>query len=109
MKYLKKYENFETPKNCYWKVRTDTPYFEISLGKIGITEDEQEDFIVHKEFLDKNKFIYIGLEFVGIGTQYFYAENPDCFKKYSFNGEVKITPEEVKEWQLKNDANKYNL
>ena len=53
MKYLKTYESYEKPKNCYWKVRTDTPYYEISLDKMGMVEDEKEDFMQMRETEDE--------------------------------------------------------
>ena len=117
MKYIKTYEKYEKPKNTYWKIRTDIPYFEISLDRIGMVEDEETTYIRmrNEKHLINKKYIYIGLNYdintTGtIGSEFYWANDTNPFvNDYEYDGEIEITPEEIEEWHLKNDANKYNL
>jgi hypothetical protein len=124
MKYIKTYEAKkktlheewnETPKNIYWKVRTDTPYFEISLIKMGMTKDEQKEYLDpnFRKYFNKFKYLYFALCFEGIGSNYYHDVDNSIFHKnnYEYSGEIEkeITEEEIEEWKLQNDATKYNL
>ena len=118
MKYLKTYESYEKPKNCYWKVRTDTPYFEISLDKMGMVEDEKLDYIQMRDDnnLINQEYVYVALNYdiniTGtIGSEFYYDNYSRAFDDYEYLGEIEkeITPEDIEEWHLKNDAKRYNL
>jgi len=106
------YESYEKPKNCYWKVRTDTPYYEISLDKMGMVEDEKENFMQIRETEDE-KYVYIGLDFnVGMGSEFHFDNTSSAFfNEYEYLGEIEkeITSEDIEKWELENDAKKYNL
>ena len=109
MKYLKL-----ILENEFWKVRTDTPYFEISLEKIGMTKDEQEEYenlVISERYFNNRKYFYIGLKCEGIGSNYYYGFEKSDFKNYIYSGEIEkeITSEDIEKWKLKNDVNKYNL
>ncbi len=46
MKYIKLFELLELEQySKYWKIRTDTPYYNISLDKIKMPKDIQEDYL----------------------------------------------------------------
>ena len=81
MKYLKAYEGYGNLENCYWKVRTTTPHFEISLDKMGMVEDEKEDFIQmrdEKYRVVNQDYVYIALNYNGgmwqgtVGSEFYY-------------------------------------
>lgn len=112
MKYIRLFEQDKKPENEFWKVRTDTPYYEISLDKMGMTEDEKEYFLYDREMYFKRKHIYIGLEWEGIGSNYYYGIDMNAFSTgYKYSGEIEdeITQEDIEKWIFENDINKYNL
>jgi len=107
MKYIKKFEDFENKiipgVNVYWKVRTDSPYYEISLEKIGMNDDEIENFLeMRPDFNDS--VVYIELCWEGIGSNYYWADSVISFidDDPKYLGEVEIVPEEI-------EGRKYNL
>ena len=56
---------------------------------------------------EDEKYVYIGLEFVGMGSE-FYLDNDDStfFNEYEYLGEIEkeITSEDIEKWELENDA-----
>jgi len=108
MKHLKYFEEqIDYSKDKYWKLNSDSPYYEISLKKIGMNEEEQKDFISHRNFWkDKQNFIYIVIHYDTtiaqlVGHEYCWAEKESQVQG-EYMGEVKVTPEEIL-------TNKYNL
>ena len=108
MKYLKTYEEkIDYSKDKYWKLNSLSPYYEISLKKIGMNKEEQKDFISHRNFWkDKQDFIYIIIHYNTpiaelVGHEYCWAEEA-FHMQGEYMGEVKVTQEEIIE-------NKYNL
>lgn len=115
MKYIKTYEIHEN-KNKYWKVRTDSPYYEISLKNIGMSKDEEDTFL---KLRDNNNFqnrpvIYIEYWFDRPNTRespYVWThgslenetENP------TYMGEVEISPEDIEEYEIITNSKKYNI
>ena len=106
---------FEKPVNEYWKVRTENPWFDISLDKIGVTEDEKEYYRNEIKFYIGNKYVYIGLDYnantitSGIGSEYYISVAKEDFDGYVYQGEPLITQEEIEKWHFENDTKKYNL
>lgn len=117
MKYIKLFEEqHKTPDNEYWKVRTDTPYFEISIDKIGMTEDEKKEYLEYRRIgvsSFEKKYIYLGIQYgIGAGSAFYFAEDPNPFKSdktFKFSGEPEITTEDLEKWNFENTVNKYNL
>lgn len=128
MKYLKYFEN--NTNKTFWLVRTKMPYFEIALKKLNMTKAFITLFI-NSEHIKKSKiskiFIPIG---VGNKSTYYNASNKeynyntnettkkDFFKEskedlesqgFKYMGEVKISKQDLLDWEMENKAKKYNL
>lgn len=115
MKYIKTFEAVE-PKEYgeYWKINTDTPYYEISLNKIGMPKDVQKDYIDSdiKRSFKRYEFIFILKAQANnpSGFDWSWSDYESAYKKKFRNmGEVEITTEDIEEWELNKNANKYNL
>ena len=124
MIHLKLYEDFDKfdpKKKQYWKVRLDTPYYEISLFKLGIQQNKKiinlnlENILsndLRKKLLERHKFVYIGVEpnFINKDAYYYNVVKED-FDEYSseYMGEIEVTDEDIKKWEFENNVNKYNL
>ncbi len=110
MKYIK---TFESVNKKFWKVRTFEPYFTISLQKLGLTDDDIQTFYneMNQNHIKQHSFIYVfyhikpGRE---IGDWVYSTDflNDDNF---SFMGGVDITKEDIDKYNIKKDANKFNL
>ena len=116
MRYIKHFEQkHKKSKNKFWMVRTDTPYYEISLDKIGMTEDEKKEYNKQDLNFDRMNYIYIGLNFDDYFPEsiYYYDVDKNEFddEGYKYLGRIenKITQKDIEKWQLENDAKKYNL
>lgn len=118
MKYIKSFEELNisdeefTNRNRYWKLRTDSPYYEIGLKKIGMTEDEQTNFIIlrDRDFPHEN-YIYIELYWGEcIGSNYYWGSNSEDFNTI-YMGEIEneITSDELKDGYLKYNIKKFNI
>lgn len=119
MKYLKKFESMALIKKI-WVVKTSTPEFEISLDKIGIPEDNQEIILFNVKYkMKQNRSKMKNAEYVIISyspshhTQFGW-NNIEEKLFYIRNGYVKmkdieITPKDIEQWKIENDANKFNL
>jgi len=110
------FEKFEYDSNRYWKVRVDTPYFEIALDKLGLDADRKRAFLNHesrKEMERFSKYVYIGYDSGDDSTygEFYYALRKNYWDKqgYEYMGEFKLTKDDLEEWYTKQDAKKYNL
>jgi len=112
MKYIKTYESVYD-EGKYWKIRLDTPYYEISLDKIGMSYKEQTGYLdinYIKTYSDLTDVMYIGTGTVKHGTDYYWASTRRLdFNQFEYMGEPEITENDIKEWNFKNDIKKYNL
>jgi len=113
MKYLKTYE--ESKNKNFWLVRTDEPYLLASLYKLG-ANDKQIDLIRKNVIIKNNSKAYIGINNFGRidwnpyrGTYSDY--NYTSFKNtgYKYQGELELTSEDIKNWELKENTKKFNL
>lgn len=123
MKYIKTYEKYDKPENEYWKINTNNPWFEISLSKIGMTDDEIEELLNDvgiSNFYLNNEYIFVELDWHNsgtIGSKYYWTEDEEDLlhefkiKKPIYRGDPKneITKEDIEKWKLKNDVKKFNL
>jgi len=112
MKYIKKIENFENHFDKYWMTTLLSPYFEISLRKIGVPDDTIKDWRNMYVDDDTDVFICKHLErpFDRLRGEYdkkndyidwilYFLNNPDYG---TFMGKIKVENFEL-------DANKFNL
>jgi len=90
----------------WWTIRTEQPYLEISLKKIGMTDIEA--FIKRNPSLRDHKKISVLCH----NKDYSWTAGNISMSDWSictFLGEVEVTPDDIKEWKILKDAEKYNL
>lgn len=100
MKYIKTYENltlFENSKPKCWCVRTDSPYFKISLEKIGVPEREINNWLENTNIQNYKELAIL----YNKQWQHVPFELLDL-DEVNYQGEIQIEDFEI-------DANKYNL
>lgn len=121
MKYIKKFENNEYDGE-FWLMRTDAPYLEISLQIIGVSQSEIKQIIYSKRIKKSDK-CYISMRYnivdgkiVGLNNdKWSWMPGDSNGKRWYINerlnymGEVIVTDEDIEEYNLKKDAEKYNL
>lgn len=111
MRYIKLFENMKYEPNRYWKVRTDEPYFSISLDKLDVTPKDRFDGIIDSHPSYEHVFIFACDKF-GEKWEYNFYDGDDHQRLNSnekYMGEVKITRNDLKNWKMKKEAEKYNL
>jgi hypothetical protein len=115
MKYLKMFEEYQKPVNEFWKIRTENPWLDISLDKIGVMDHEKEHYLDEVKFYIGNKYIYVGLDYnantitSGMGSEYYFSVAKEDFDGYEYRGEPEITQEDIEKWNFENDTKRYNL
>ena len=107
MKHLKTFETTDyskIDKEFVWIVQTKSPEYEISLTKIGMTNDEIKHWSKKKFLYDKICLIksYYNQEYFWTFSNTTYIRNDNCDFISINKGEVKIT-------DLDLNAHKYNL
>ena len=119
MKYLKTYESYGfTPE--LWRLKTKTPFFKVGMDKIGITDEELENFLdenraIENFYLDKEDYILILIDYNENGDkEILWSDNRNDFtynriRDPEYMGDVEITDEDIENWNIKQDAKKYNL
>jgi hypothetical protein len=128
VKYIKSFE--KKVNKTFWLVKTKMPYFEIALKKLGLREDWQQWFL-NNDHIKKSKLskIFIPLSFDN-PTAYYNASNKyynqytksleirnffESSKKdledqgFNYMGEVKITKQDLLDWEINDKAKKYNI
>lgn len=112
MKYIKKFETIINGyKGEFWLVRTDSPYYEVSLDKVGLS-NEIKLYTTYNYFKRKGlKKIYVAkpfnsdiLEWIPFRRKKFFID-----QKYEYKGEIKPTEEEIKNFLIRKEAEKYNI
>jgi len=103
MKYLKYFENIVNG----WIIRTDEPYFEISLRKIGIPEQIIKDWLENKNIQNYKKLVV----YVGVNGKYshFPVDLLKDFREIMKYEIIEPNEDDFEEWRIRKDANKYNL
>lgn len=130
MKHLKYFEyQQEEYKKPLWIIKTDQPYLDISIDKLNLSPQQKKylldnDYINHRRpYTESNgdiiKFdkIYIrATNKIEDASYWDYYQNgfeeditSQTRDNMDFKGEVEITPDDIKEWEINNTANKYNL
>jgi hypothetical protein len=125
MKYIKTFEIRTTwnpaQEGVYWKIRTDTPYYQIGLDKIKMPDDIKIDYLdseIRSRYFTTSPFVFISkrtalyspgdLE-IEFEWSWSLFESNLIKQKLKNMGEVEITSEDLEEWKFKNTVNKYNL
>jgi len=113
MKYIKKFEGIIDPNidrsQKFWLVRTDSPYFEISLNKMNKSDDEIQRFL-NNQYRKDNAKLYIPInDYEGSWNSERTGKNSYTQDGFEYQGEMEVTPEEIEEWNMKNSIKKYNL
>lgn len=110
MKYIKSYESLNQK---FWKIKTTEPDFTISLQKIGLTDEQIENFYSKVNFtnIKKHDYVYVmyHIQPGQLTGRWVYSTTFINDDDKSFMGGIEITPEEYKEGLIKLDQNKYNL
>jgi hypothetical protein len=120
MKYLKTYEQctdqekliYDDCRDCeYWQISTKYPDILIAFDKIGCTqrfewlwsEDNHliKDVFIYKTYEENGKITW---SYSGIDSK-----NPSYVKPPVFMGLIQISDEDIEEWNMKQNANKYNI
>lgn len=111
MKFIKLYEELYSKK---WKVSLELPYMEIGLEKIGMDEEEQEDwkhFLIDARENKRNNgigYAYIKQMDNGRFINTFYEEEELKYMDAKYQS-INISKEDIEDWKMRQDANKYNL
>jgi len=121
MKYLKFFNESESSElfnKNFWILSTKSPDFEISLDKIGISPDDIPDYIEYYKSCSIKTVIFNIYSYVesGITLKYWshVADNLNnriLLKKLNYQnmGKVILTHDDFEKYEIKNNANKYNL
>lgn len=104
MEYIKMFENHN--KKYYWRIRVEEPYFSISINKLNLSKN-QKDYLLDNNLIRKEKYIYIS-------DYYAYSwikDKSNSYKNsgYIYKGDVEVTPEDIQNWEISKDLEKYNL
>jgi len=105
MKYIKHFEQ----KDKVWLIRTDEPYFSVSLDKLGLKIKEETKKHMMKHKYDK---IYIKIDSSGTHRQpWGWSDDYEIFTKRNIKnmGEIELTDDEINDFLIKQNMNKYNL
>jgi len=104
MKYIKLFETAKQRK--YWSIDFTKPYLRVKVYKSSLSEDRKKAIIDYAT--------YHGFE-----TRILYVEPErneldwNSFNQYEMNGEyqgeIEITPEDIEDYNRKQDAERYNL
>jgi hypothetical protein len=107
-----KFKIFENLKysNSFWLVKKNSPYFEISLDKLNVPEKLKNKYLSNRfiKTAAVNK-IYIS-PFEDTHKQS-WSERSNVYESRNFvyEGEIKITREDIEDWKIKKESEKYNL
>lgn len=116
-------ENNELVFVEYWKVPTNKEKLIIALNKIEDCKLEREDFYSdnNKPKFGNRKFAYVikltrsVIHDTGYSSKvnfyWFYSKDIRHIKTYEneFMGEIKVSKQEVKDYKIEKDMEKYNL
>jgi len=122
---ITQFKIFESKQLKYWKVILEEPYFSISLDKLNVP-DKDKDLIFypsalnafrnrvnppHPIFIMKGKGKNTMRKWTPSEWTWIHLADEHIIKKqgFEYQGEIPITEEDIEEWNLKNDAKKYNL
>ena len=92
----------------FWLIRTDEPYYEISLRKLKWPEYDINRMIIKNEHIIKFNTIYVSDEYQWMpgnnyGKNYYEKEN------YIYQGEVNVTDEDILNYNIQKNSKKFNL
>jgi len=115
MKHLKYFET--THKDMYyryWKIPTTEPYLTISLNKIPNCKINKQDVyrrINSDDALYNDNYIYIIQDTSSDNNNlsWYWSDDNSKVKYFKYMGEITITDDDIKKYNLENDTNKYNL
>ena len=118
MKYIKIFENSKE-EGKFWKINTDEPYFEISLNKLKFDDFlKQQIYDMNNGYIKNSGWIFIYVidtktSWMGISTTW---SKPSEFRKNiaikngnKYMGEVEVTDDDIKKWELIKNTEKFNL
>lgn len=110
MRYIRLFENMEYKPNRYWKVRTDEPYLSISLDKLGVPKERFKGVFSNSPDYE-HVFIFACNKFGGKWefNVHRVGDNHQKINSEKYMGELEITEEDLKNWEIKKEAEKYNL
>lgn len=124
MKYIKKFEH-NNYIGEFWLIKTADPYMEISLQKIGAAQSAIEDFFSYKgiDYVKKDSICYISMRYNIVNDKIHSLNTDKCTwmpvnynsKNYyikenlKYMGEIIVTDDDIKLYNIKNDIIKYNL
>lgn len=93
------------PDKKYWSLKNDE-FFKVRLYKIGMSIEKMKIY----SFLDQKNLYNIDFYF-GFHKKWEYSRERWVFhsEDYIFMGEVEIDEEDIKNYQIIKDAEKYNL
>jgi len=117
MKYIKFFEGINEKK--YWVVNVREPYFEISMKKIdalncykNIKDDETFSMYTYKK---KNNKIYITYDPNRNFNNFKWCIYDEYVKgniergRFEYQGEIEVTKQDIKQFKLEKETNKFNI
>lgn len=121
MKYIKKFEYIKYIGE-FWILNTDEPIFEISLTKIGVNRKRIDEFLnsemykCYKKICGSLTYNCVDDKIYGLNYFNFDWMPGDIYGKeyyesndFKYMGEVIVTGDEIEQYEIKKNANKYNL
>lgn len=104
---VKKFNEIQSNKSESWLVSLKRPNLEISLEKIGMDKSiikQKAKSFREKGRMSNRKKLYVR-NYHGVWDVTFIRYDD----MYKYLGEVDVTPEEIEQYYLKKDSEKYNL
>jgi len=112
MKYIKAFEDVNDYQCICWKIYTRDPYLHIVLKNIGVSSDKIDEWFnsIRNQRIES---IYFYHDYFNNGRDVwlwhdeFIPENNN--KEIIFMGDAKATPEQIEQFEIEKNIEKYNL
>ena len=116
MNILRFNEKINSTNNKFWSVKTDMPYFEIRLKKIGCEigcDTDLIQYLIYNSTAINWVTIYV---YFNMNTKLFdwmpgneYGKSYLISCNYLYEGEICITNKDINEYNISKTANKFNI
>jgi len=111
MKFIKTYEMHTSTIINVWKVPYKLPHTEIAAQKLGADLTTYHLYKLNGEKKFNSIFIYFIEEIDGDIVTWFFNQgiNYGMLGNYNYKGEIEITNEDIEDYYIKKNTDKYNL
>jgi len=108
MKYLKKFES-----NCdygeYWSLAYDPHIIRKSLRKISCSDRIIDSIISFLGDDYHNTILYVVMEVKNNNVYWDASFDDNNYKSYKYNGEIKLSKNELEEVEIEKNSKKFNI